>query len=262
MDPLSLLSWVGAAIDSQLSAVVTWATAGFNALLSNIFGLQGVLDGFIDWVKNALGSIVTWLGSLWAWLRDHVIDRLRDLFARIKDKLAKIFGPLKRMIDQYRRMLQQLWQIYVKPIYDFIQRLRRVLVIFRLLGFKWAKRLDARLVKIETAISDAFLAVWANLNQLSNWINYILDPFGLIQPNVWLKSIQQSVGAIIGIVTGRMTDPGFSGPAGHYSTPAGYYDAGAVKARVAARARVGVLPEDQDAIASLRASAASMGYTR
>jgi hypothetical protein len=260
VNPLDLLSWVTGAIDTSLSSVVNWATAAFGTLGNNIFGLKGVLDGLIDWLGKTLGSLWTWLNQLLTWLNDNILTKLVDYLRKLQDKLKKILKPITDMIDRYRRMLAEMWRLYVKPLYDFIQRLRRVLVLFRLLGFKWAKQLDARLVKMETAISDAFFAVWVNLNQLSNWINYILDPFGLFQPNVWLRSIQASIGAIIGIASDKMNDPGFtlSGPSS--TVPDNYYDHDVLAQRCMARLKLGALQEDDDVILELRQSAADMGY--
>jgi hypothetical protein len=142
-----------------------------------------------------------------------------------------------------------------------LQRLRRVLVLFRLLGFKWAQKLDARIQAIETALTNSFLAVFTNLNRLADWINFILDPFGLFQPSVWLRSIAQSVGAIIGIVYGTMNDPGYAPASAQYVTPGGYYQRDNVLARFRQSSTAGILPEDADCIQSLRQSAASLGYT-
>ena len=186
---------------------------------------------------------------------------MQDLITRIHDYLSKIFGPLLKHIRQIIDAYRQLWNTYVKPIYDFLQRLRRVLVLFRLLGFKWAKQLDQRIVALENAITQSFLGVLANLNRLADWINFIIDPFGLIQPNVWLGSIAQSVGAMIGIVFGQMSSTSFQSTAFDYNVPDGYLNASPMQARITQRYAVGDLPDDTAMLNSLKAAAAQMGYT-
>lgn len=261
MGLLGLLSWASDAIDSQIAAVVAWTLAGFGTLFGDISAVNSLLGGLADAVHSILASLWTWLNQLWQWLYTHLIQKLQDLINRIHDFLKRIFGPIVKWIQQAIATYKQLWNTYVKPIYDFLQRLRRVLVLFRLLGFKWAAALDARIVALENAITTSFLGVLANLNRIADWINFIIDPTGIFAPGVWLGSIAQSVGAIIGVIFGQMNNPAATSPPGQYTTAAGYFDANAMYARIATRNQTGVLPEDLDAVNSLRASAAAMGYT-
>src|SRR5215471_3098732 len=261
MGMFALVSWASDAIDGQIAALVAWVTAGFGVLTADITATNSLLGGLGDAVHSVFSGLWTWLTNLWQWLNDHLIQKLKDLIDKIKDKLTKIFGPLlchlKIEIDAYKK----LWNTYVKPIFDFLQRVRRVLVIFRLLGFKWAKKLDQRIVALENAITQSFLGVLANLNRLADWINFIIDPFGLIQPNVWLGSIAQSVGAMIGIVFGQMSSTSFQSTAFDYNVPDGYLNASPMQARITQRYAVGDLPDDTAMLNSLKAAAAQMGYT-
>lgn len=261
MDLLGFIGWVGESIGSQIAAVVQWATAGFGTLFDDITAVNSLFGGLRDWAYNTFASLFKFLDSLWTWLRDRILQRIIDLIQRIRDWLKKYLDPLLKIIDKYRRLLRDLWQTYVKPIYDFLQRVRRVLVIFRLLGFKWAKKLDERIVKLETALTDAFFAVYSNLNVLADWINYIIDPFGVFQPSIWLGSITQSVGAIIGVIFGKMHDPGFTLPGGGYSVGSGYLTGANEKARNQMRLAGVAPPEEEQLITSLRATAARLGYT-
>jgi hypothetical protein len=261
MDFLGLLGFLGDAVDAQLQAVILWSTAQYAVLFGDISNVALALDETQTQQQGLWSTLWSWLTGLWDWLQRTIIQRLQNLLQRIHDALKRILGPLLDYIRRMRDLYRQLWLQYVKPIYDFLQRVRRVLVLFRLLGFKWAKRLDARIVALETAITNAFLATYKNLNLLANWINYIIDPFGVFQPSVWLRSIAQSIGAIINIGLGQMTDPGFTTNPLQYSTPAGWYQADTLTARIKQRALTGNLPEDDAMVASLHAEAAAMGYS-
>lgn len=260
MDILGLLGWAASAIGSQVTAIVQWVISGFGVLFGNDVAQSNFLGGALSAIWNIFGGLWSWLNQIWQWLNTAIIQKLRNLIQNIHDRLQKIFGPLlaqiRAMIDAYRR----LWLQYVKPIFDLMQRIRRFLVIFRLLGFKWAAKLDAKITQMETALELAFFGVLQNLNTLANWINFIIDPFGLFQPFVLLGSILQAAGAIIGIQMGAMNNPAAASRPGQYTTPNGYYDASTMNARVATRAQAGILPEDTAALVSLRASASAMGY--
>ena len=70
MDLLGLLGWVSDGIGGQISAVVSWATGGFNTLFGDIAGVWGILEDFIKWATGAVGAIVSFLQALWNWLRN------------------------------------------------------------------------------------------------------------------------------------------------------------------------------------------------
>jgi hypothetical protein len=260
MDFFGLLGDLGDAIDSQLGAVVSWATAGFAALFGDISGVWGVLTSFISWVWGAVSAIVNFLRAMWDWLYNTILAKIIAAIHTIHEYLKNLFGPLIRWIQLERALLYRLWYTYVRPIMNFIQDLRRFLVIFRLLGFKWAKQLDQYLVDVENKINAAFLGAWKNLNILADWINWITDPFGLWSSNVWFGALGQSINAIWNMIWG-LPQVGLSG-AGitTFSTPQNYFDAGAVQARILLYAQGGSLPEDTIILDALHTDAATMGY--
>jgi hypothetical protein len=260
MDFLSLLGFVGDAIDSQLQTVVSWAAGGFSTLFGDISGVWSVLSGFIDWAKKAVGGIVQFLTGLWTWLRDHILSKIINIIREIIARVKQFLAPLIRWIQLERALLLQTWNQYVKPILNFIQHLRQALVLFRLLGFKWAKQLDQYLVNLENKINAGFLGAWRNLNILASWINWITDPLGLWSSNVWFGALGQSLSAIWAMVWGA-PQVGLAGPGlATFDTPASYYDAATVNARVATRLAIGSLPEDSVLVSALRADAANDGY--
>lgn len=261
MDLLGIFGWVSSAIGSQIGALVGWITSSFDVLFGNIAAVDSFAGGLGSAVANLFGRLWTWLNDLWTWIHDKIVVRLMELLSRLHAILEKILGPILKHIRAAIALYKWYWLHYIKPLFDFLQRVRRALVIFRLLGFQWAKDLDAKIAKLESDITRSFLGVLVNLNTLSNWINYILDPFGLIAPNVWLASIKQSIGAILGLGYDKMHDAGFTSSPMQYSTPADFYTASNMTNRVAARASGGTLPEDDACVGSLRASAAALGYT-
>jgi hypothetical protein len=260
MDLLGIFGWVGTAIASQVTAVVSWVASSFGVLYGDIAQVDSFAGGLGTAIAAIFGNLRTWLFDLWNWIHDNIIVKLRDLFNRLHDLLEKILGPILKHVRAAIAMYRWYWLHYIKPLFDFLQRVRRALVIFRLLGFQWAKDLDAKIAQLESAITRSFLGVLANLNTIANWINYILDPFGLIQPNVWLSSIKQSIGAMLGLGYGTMHDPGFASSPMQYSTPADFWTASNMSNRFKSRSAGGTLPEDDACVASLRASATSLGY--
>jgi len=244
MNLSGFLSFLGGAISSSTGAIVSWAAGGFATLFGNDTAIAGVLGSFIKWAIKAVGALAGFIGALWKWLRDSILKKIIDTIKRLHDYLKNLFKPITDLIDRYRVMLRRLFQQYVKPMLDFLQRVRRVLLVFRLLGFKWAKQLDARIVKIENEISAAFLGTWKNLNILSDWLNFIVDPLGLFQPRALLGSIGRSIGAIIASIQHAQLSNPAAYTAADQAADDTYFSLAASQARDHLRATVGALPED------------------
>lgn len=260
MDLVSLLGFIGDAVDSQVSALAGWVLASFNTFWGNLTSIGGVLTDFISWAIKAVTAIASFLHDLWTWLHDHILSKIIDWIKRHFAWLIRWVKALKCYIQFEQQVLYQIWNTYIKPIMDFIQRLRRALLIFRLLGFRWAQQLDNYLVGVENKINRAFLATWINLNTLSNWVNWILDPLGLWSSNVWLGALGQSISAIIGLVWGTMNTPGFIPSTPGVDTPPNYFDRTQAMGRIALRGQVGPLPDD-DAMRQANVQEwAQMGY--
>lgn len=260
MDFLGFLGGLIGDIGDDLDAIITWATGNFNALWENDTGILGVIGSLAGWVWRSFSAIVSFLAGIWNWLRDHILARILAFLTDLFNRLRQFFKPLIDAIHRQQQMMMLIWNIYIKPVLNFIQALRRFLLIFRLLGFKWAKQLDAYLVALENKISLAFLGALQNLNILANWINFILDPFGLFQPIPLFGAIARSIGALIGLVWGGMNAVGFTGPSSAVTTPSNYSDYSVMIARVNLRAQVGLLPGDSELRMENALGFATLGY--
>lgn len=261
MDLLGLLGWTASAVTGQVAALVKWVVGGFGVLYGNDAMLSGFMGGALKAIWGVFTGLWKWLDSIYKWINSHIIQQLRDLINRIHDRLQKIFGPLLAQLRKEIALYRQLWLQYVKPIYDFLQRIRRVLVVFRLLGFKWAIALDNRIQGIENQLTAAFMGVLQNLNTLADWVNFIIDPFGLFQPFPLLGSVLRSGKEILTALSAAVNDPLFVAGKDHYSTPDDYYSAAAFNARMQARAGGALLPDDQQILDSINLAQTELGYT-
>ncbi len=138
---------------------VVWLTGvtrkGFSELLG---GLQ-----------HTFKSIERWLGNLYC-----------D-YQRLKDKLERVFGPIVRFMQKVQRWYDMIWKRWVVPVLNLMQRMRKVLAIFKLFHLKWAQKLDADLAWLEGKIAKNFLFVRRWLNLFGNWVNFLVDPAGALR---------------------------------------------------------------------------------
>jgi hypothetical protein len=244
---------VGAAL-GQVIAYVTgsrlWGQAYADALLG---GLRSALKSifqqtlaWLDWLRrNWLGQIVK-----------GIYDKLKAIFTAVQTEIRRVMA----IIQAYERLVRYWEQRILAPILNVIQALRRTLVIFRIFHLRFATRLDQYLAGVEGRLSRIFLFYQKELNKIIDALDLIVDPFGLFNEAMYLKSALRSLGdlwaAIMGFPSATLTAAQDAAAV----TRAGFYDAKSQKQYAKELAAGGVPPEDQAIIENDRLGYAKMGY--
>jgi hypothetical protein len=187
-DPAKVATALGQ-LTTYVGATATFLLGQIQSVFSWLTGhLRDIGNALVKWAKHlkdtALGHLLT---NMWQWLK------------RIYERAKKWEQQIVDVINKLKKIQDQIYQVSIKPLMDFIQRLRRVLLIFRIFHFKFAQRLDADLAGLESRIARVFLDTRRELNRVINYLNLIMDPFGLIRRGLLIKSALQSVGGIIAI---------------------------------------------------------------
>lgn len=145
------------------------------------------LFGGLNFLANFTGTLMEDISHAWDWIWKTVIigtlTKLVDLIAKIRDWLHKILDPVIKYLKLLRKWYDLLFNKYVKPFLVLIQHIRQILTIFRLLGFKWAAKLDADLALIEQKIVQVYTYLRAQLNTVITYMDLIVDPFGILRRN-------------------------------------------------------------------------------
>jgi hypothetical protein len=85
------------------------------------------------------------------------------------------------------------WQLRIQ---DILSRIRVVLSLFRLLGFKWAAKLDADIKKIMDVVTLSIQDVTRTLNAISGVLGVILDPGMVIRAEFFHSSLFAALPAL------------------------------------------------------------------
>jgi hypothetical protein len=200
MDFLGILGSVLDAIGGVFNDIGEYLNKVLAIIWGDIKDVGDALKSVTDAIWKALNTIWTWLKEAWDWLKTNVIEPIHSWIHSVTQWLHQTLQPLIDWINQIRSMYEWYWNNILKPALNFIQRLRQFLLVFRLLGFKWAIQLDDYLSEAEQKLEQGFLYVWANLNLLAEWVNFIMDPFGLFQPQLFQGTVLRDVGAIYAAV--------------------------------------------------------------
>ncbi len=193
-DPI--LSFLGSTIDAIFSAISAFFIFLYNLLVTLVVFLWNVILIVAKFLLVMLGRIRDFFKTIWENVIKRGLVKLVQIYASIRAKLAKIFGPILRIIRRIRTWIDRHILPIVLRVINAIQRIRQVLVVFRIMGFEWAKALDRKLAQLENDIQFAFEFVRRRLNFISTIIELIMQPDLIMRRNVLLASVLSSLGAI------------------------------------------------------------------
>jgi hypothetical protein len=181
------------ALQAATTATVAFLTWAYGAVLA---GLAAVYNAAVD----IAGAAMRGIRSGWQFFRDtydHVLKPAWQKFWRlvdiVKDTLEDVLGPVIRWLRRIRQWVLDFYTLYVRPVLDAIGVARKILHVFSALGFKWARRLDEQLAKLEERINAPFLLVLRKLNEVIGIVNRVITANGLFQRLALVRSIERDV---------------------------------------------------------------------
>lgn len=174
------------------------------------FDFSYVLDlfyNFVDTTTYFLGNFFRIFHTMGSFIRDlfrtiwekfikNGLLKVLHLLAKLRAWAERIFGPILRLLRKIRDWLDKVYYPRLLKILNMIQRVRAMLTIFRIFNVTWAKRLDERLLRLETKIAEPYLRLRAFLNEIATVINLVLDPSLIFHRNVLLASILSHLGVV------------------------------------------------------------------
>lgn len=209
-------------------------------------GLLGFLSGVVQWLYSVLVYLFRLVVFVFQFLWTAVVAVANFILGGFKvlahalSHLIKtayqqvtgqtltshigLLGRLKAWFDRIRKwvhLLHRAQQQYVlrtlKNAINLIQRVRKILVIFRLFHLKFAQRLDNKLLQLEGRIIRKFMRIIQNQNRVLNIIELVLDPTLILRRDVMVRSVISALDDLLVGITGHglrtWIGPGKGGPA-------------------------------------------------
>ena len=167
----------------------------FEGVRSAIAQTADVLLRFAWRIARTVGHVFSALHALYVRILRPMLDWVKNLADRIVRLIDKILRPYYEWLRQMRRILLDLYERYVRPVLVVIQTMRRVLAILAALRVPFARKLDARLAKLQRKILAPLLFALQRLNHMGGWINLLITAKYLLQRAVLLNSLYAMQGA-------------------------------------------------------------------
>lgn len=165
----------------------------------NLVDVGAFLGAELSSAVGSLRGIVGAIQGALTWIITSALAHLHDLIAEI----VKLLHHLKAIAAALTKYLQQLQKQYnalvgaqMRKWLDLIQRIRRILVPFRLLHIGIAAKLDTTLARLEGSIGAKWAGLIAKQNEVIGILNDVLDPRQLLRPGHALGAAGMAIGAI------------------------------------------------------------------
>jgi hypothetical protein len=201
-----------AAIIQFLNDLVGALIKSFNSLYSDIVGVFNFSFDGLTAIFRGLKNLMDKIFKVWI---TAALNHLWSLY----QKLAVWVRKLKAWLDRLHKIQQQFVLQVLRRYINLLQRIRKILVLFRLLHIGIAKKLDAFLGGLEGRLISRVFAVFKKQNEIIRWINLVADPRLLLHPGgqlatlgaIW-KGINDALGTLkpgeFNCAPGQQTGPG------------------------------------------------------
>ncbi|SRR5712691_209887 len=194
-DPLvGILAALIDAIIAFLQELVVALVQVLNFLFEGEIGIFGFsrsgLDSIFKGLKNILDQV----------FKVSVVAALKHLLS-LYQRLQKWIAKLKVWLDRLRKIQQTYQLTALRRFINLIQRIRKVLVLFRILHLKFASKLDNWLAGIEGKLISRTAQLQAKMNEIIGWINVVADPFQAYRKGLLFGSYGRMINGFFGALT-------------------------------------------------------------
>jgi hypothetical protein len=208
---------VGAFIAGLLGFCGSWQSAIKGLAQAEQVGFDQSSIAF-SWMGGFLEGIVKPFVAIWKAVWDgffkglvlYLLHAIQKLHQWLEAKL----GPLIKAMQAYRQSMDRLFNTYIKPFLNVVQRIRSFLGVLRFMGIKWAGALDNKLLKIEIDVTSIFMNVRGMLSGMIDILNAVADPMGLMRRPTLVMSLRRVFLSSVQVMTGLPAGYFFPSPSG------------------------------------------------
>jgi hypothetical protein len=146
-----------------------------------------MFSALFGWLGGLLSALGAFFKEAYEWLRKHILRHIVAVLTAAYEIAAQIATQIKKILQTIRGWYFKHVYPIQKKILEVISVTRVFLSLLRLLGVKWAAKLDADLQKIAGYVTLSILYVLNALNTLSSYMDLIVDP-GMILARPFLAA--------------------------------------------------------------------------
>jgi hypothetical protein len=154
--------------------------------------LKGVIEAIADFAVTT-GTLMARVAGLLKRFLSRVIvpmlQRLDQWALRLHRWLKDTFGPLLHFLLEVRRRIFEIYNKWLRPIFDTIDMVRRILGVLSLLHLDFARKLDEKLAALERRLLLPIQAVIRKINEAIDVLDRVIDLDGFYQRYTLIRSL-------------------------------------------------------------------------
>jgi hypothetical protein len=187
------LGGVGAVFGQLAQIFNALFVALYNVLAAALNFVWNTLVAVFNFVVQMFQKIAKVLTGLWT-------NHLKPFFTTAINIIEGMFSALQQLAKIIQKVIQRIRDFYntwigpaLTDFLDFISRLRAALVVFRILGFNWAKKLDADLAGIQASVTKVIQDIVGSLNDAISILQVMVDPKMIIREDFFRHTLFSSL---------------------------------------------------------------------
>lgn len=191
-----IIAWIESIIDAIVQFIVDIAQALFQVLVDVFNALVSVIQDIGTWLQNIWGTLKDFFDDLWWEVITPFIEWCQEIIDDITTWLQNFLDPLITFINN----LYQWYKTFIYPILhtilEVISRMRVFLALLKLIGVKWAAKLDADLQLIQAWVTEVVQTITATMNTISTVLGLMTDPSGILRRDFFTGTLFGSLSAV------------------------------------------------------------------
>jgi hypothetical protein len=200
-----------AIIAEYLQNVIAFLVAIVSYIWNVIVFLGTYLWVALNWIAHFFYGLFLDVQKAFKWLWTNVVKgglvKLISLFQKLRTWLSTTLKPVIDFLKKVRAWYDWMFNHFWKPLLNAIAIMRKILTIFRLLGFKWAARLDADLALVQQKILKMYTTIRGYINLAITWLDLIVDPSAILRRNPLFARLIGSANELRNLVLQAPTRP-------------------------------------------------------
>lgn len=155
-----------------------------------------MFSDLFGWVGGLLSAIGSFFKHAYEWIVRHVIRTIVGVLTTAWGILNGILYPVVKFLKRLRNWyFKHIFPIQ-KAIIEVIARVRVALALLRLVGVKWAAKLDAELQKIQGYVTASIQDAVGTLNTVQSYLSLMLDPTMILRKDFFAASLFGSLAGV------------------------------------------------------------------
>lgn len=192
---LGVLSAIGAELAQIFVALL-------NVIVSVFQFVWSTLVNVFNFLYKIGTTVVKFFHHVWDLFFKGIWPRVLSVLRKVHDFLEAKLGPIISFLKKYRALLDRNFRLYIKPILNFLQRIRQVLAVLKLLHIQFAKVLDQKIAQLEGILTKNFLQLRGVITSILNAVNAVVDFPLLLRKPVLVLSIRRVFLSLVRVLTG------------------------------------------------------------